>query len=175
MDAVIVYESMFGATRQIAEALARGMSSTVTVTVVNVNDAGETFPHADLVLVGGPTHMHGMSRPETRDQAVEWTQDPERHLSLEPGAPGIGIREWLDGLTGPIGRFLAFDTRVDAARLLSGSAAIHIEKILRRAGGEPVAESESFLVHDNALDAGELTRAESVGARLAAQTAGTPA
>jgi hypothetical protein len=174
MDAVIVYESMFGATRQIAEALARGMSP-ATVTLVNVNDAGETFPIADLVLVGGPTHVHGMSRPETRDQAVAWTHDPERHLSLEHGAPGIGIREWLDGLTGPVGRFLAFDTRADAARLLSGSAAVHIQKELRRAGGEPVAESESFLVYDNELEAGELTRAESVGARLVTQTAGTPA
>lgn len=170
---MIVYESMFGATRQVAEALARGMSSTATVKLVNVNDAGETFPLADLVLVGAPTHMHGMSRPETREQAVAWTQDPERHLSLEPGAPGIGIREWLDGLTGPVGRFLAFDTRADTARLLSGSAATHIQKQLHRAGGEPVAESESFLVHDNDLDAGELARAEALGASLAGLTATT--
>lgn len=175
MEAVIVYESMFGATRQIAEALARGMSPAATVTLVNVNDAGETFPAADLVLVGGPTHVHGMSRPESRAQAVTWTHDPDRHLSLEPGAPGIGIREWLDGLTGPVGRFLAFDTRADAARLLSGSAATHIQKQLHRAGGEPVAESESFLVHDNGLEAGELTRAEALGARLTALTAPTPA
>jgi len=174
MDVVIVYESMFGATRQIAEALARGMGTSVAVRLVNVNDAGDTFPKADLVLVGGPTHMHGMSRADTRDQAVAWTQDPERHLSLEPGAPGIGIREWLDGLSGPVGRFLAFDTRVDSSRLLSGSAASHFHKILRRAGGEPIGNEESFLVHDNVLDAGELARAEAVGAGLAARFAGTP-
>ena len=171
MDAVIVYESMFGATRQIAEAIARGMRAGATVTLVNVNDAGHSFPVADLVLVGGPTHVHGMSRPATRDEAAVWAHDAERHLSLEPGAPGIGIREWLDGLTGPFGRFLAFDTRVDTSRLLSGSAATHIQKALRRAGGEPVAESESFLVHDNELEAGELARAEALGASLVARTA----
>jgi hypothetical protein len=128
-----------------------------------------------LVLVGGPTHVHGMSRPQTRDEAAAWTHDPARHLSLEPGAPGIGIREWLDGLTGPVGRFLAFDTRADTSRLLSGSAATHIQKLLRRAGGDAVAESESFLVHDNELDAGELARAEALGARLTALSSRTPA
>ena len=173
MDAVIVYESMFGATRQIAEALARGMGSSVTATVVNVNHAGTSFPTADIVLVGGPTHVHGMSRPQTRDEAAAWTRDPDRHLSLEPGAPGIGIREWIEALTGPVGRFLAFDTRVDASRLLSGSAATHIQKALRRAGGEPVGEEQSFRVHDNTLDAGELARAEQVGADLASRLAGT--
>ncbi len=172
---MVVYESMFGATRQVAEALAGGMSPAATVRLVNVNDAGGTFPAADLVLVGGPTHVHGMSRPETRHEAVAWTQDPARHLSLEPGAPGIGIREWLDGLTGPVGRFLAFDTRADTSRLLSGSAATHIQKRLRRAGGEPVAEPESFLVHDNGLDPGELARAEALGGILVALTSRTPA
>jgi len=166
MNVEIVYESMFGATRQIAEALAEGMHPAATVTLVNVNDADPTFPEADLVLVGGPTHVHGMSRHETRDQAVAWSRDPDRHLKLEPGAPGIGIRDWLDGVTGPFGRFLAFDTRADAARLLSGSAATHIQKQLRRAGGEPIGESESFLVHDNGLEAGELARARAVGASL---------
>lgn len=172
MKAVIVYESMFGGTRRIAEALARGMSAHATVTVVNVNDAGsalpaDTFPVADLVLVGGPTHVHGLSRPETRREAVAWTQDPERHLSLEAGAPGIGIREWLDALTGPVGRFFAFDTRAEGPRLLTGSAATHIQKQLLRSGGQAVAEPESFLVHDNALDDGELDRAEALGKRLA--------
>lgn len=165
MKTVIVYESMFGDTRQVAEAIARGMAPS-TVTLVNVNDAGTTFPDADLVLVGGPTHVHGLSRPESREQAAAWTKDPERHLTLEREAPGIGVREWLDGLTGPVGRFVAFDTRADAARLLTGSAADHIHKELKHAGGAPAAEAESFLVHDNVLEEGELARAEALGARL---------
>jgi hypothetical protein len=171
MDAVIVYESMFGATREIAEALGRGLSADLTVRLVNVNDAGSEFPDAELVLVGGPTHVHGMSRPETREQAGAWTRDPERHLSLEPGAPGIGIREWLDGLTSSAGRFFAFDTRADAARLLTGSAATHIQKQLERAGGEAIAEAESFLVRDNQLEADQLARAEALGTELAARLA----
>lgn len=167
MDAVIVYESMFGDTRRVAEALAKGMAPSATVTLINVNDAGKVFPKADLVLVGGPTHVHGLSRPMTRAEAVEWTKDPDRHLTLEKSAPGIGIREWLDELTGPVGQFFAFDTRAEGARLLTGSAAAHIDKELRKAGGRSVADPESFLVHDSALDADEIARAEAVGAQLA--------
>ena len=55
MDAVIVYESMVGDTRRVAEVLAKGMAPSATVTVLNVNDAGTEFPETDLVLVGGPT------------------------------------------------------------------------------------------------------------------------
>ena len=169
MSAVVVYESMFGATRQVAEALARGVGRHTEVTVLNVNAAGHEFPAADLVLVGAPTHVHGLSSPSTREEAVRWTKDPERKLTLEQEAPGIGVREWLDGLMGTVGDFVAFDTRADIAEILSGSAAKHIQKALKKAGGHPVSEVESFLVHDNEMDPEELDRAEALGDRLATE------
>ncbi len=176
MSAVIVYESMFGSTREIAAALGRGIGRHTPVTLVNVNDVGERFPDAQLVLVGGPTHVHGMSSPTTRAEAVRWSEDPEKGLTLEKGAPGIGVREWLEGLTGDVGAFVAFDTRVDAAALLTGSAAKHIRKELRKAGGHEFAEPQSFVVHENQVEPAELIRAEaagdSIGARLLA-TAGS--
>ncbi len=166
MSAVVIYESMFGATRMVAEALARGIGRHTDVTVVNVNTVGHEFPVADLVLVGAPTHVHGLSSPTTRDQAVIWTKDPARKLTLEPEAPGSGVREWLEGLTSRPGDFVAFDTRADTAELLTGSAAKHIQKALKKAGGHAQSEHESFLVHDNSLDSSELERAEALGERL---------
>lgn len=168
MSAVVIYESMFGATRKVAEALARGIGRHTEVTAVNVNEAGRHCPNADLILVGAPTHVHGPSSPTTRDEAVRWSKDPARNLSLELAAPGVGVREWLDELTGAPGDFVAFDTRADAAAFLTGSAARHIQKSLKKAGGHAVAEPESFLVHDNALNSSELERAEALGERLGA-------
>ncbi|CAN5134475.1 flavodoxin family protein [soil metagenome] len=167
MSAVVVYESMFGATRQVAEAIARGIGRHTDVTLLNVNDAGIDFPVADLVLVGGPTHVHGLSSPTTRAEAVVWSKDSGRNLTLEKGAPGIGVREWLEDVTGTPGEFVAFDTRADAAALLTGSAAKHIEKALKRAGGHAHSEARSFLVHDNVLNPAELEQAEEFGELLA--------
>jgi hypothetical protein len=169
MSVVIVYESMFGDTRKIAEAIARGIGHHSGVTLLNVNDAGHDFPVADLVVVGGPTHIHGLSSPTSRAEAVRWADDPAKKLVLDKGAPGIGIREWLDGLTGKPGEFAAFDTRADIAELLSGSAAKHIQKALKKAGGHPLLEAQSFLVHDNVLNPAELERAEAFGEQLAGQ------
>ncbi len=167
MSAVVVYESMFGGTRKVAEAYARGLARHTSVRIVNVNDAGREFPFADIVLVGGPTHVHGLSSPLTREEAVRWSKDPARKLVLERDASGIGIREWLDDLTGEVGNFVAFDTRANAAEILTGSAAKHIDKALRKAGGHPLADAESFLVHDNQLDYADLVRAEALGEQLA--------
>jgi hypothetical protein len=169
MTAVVIYESMFGNTRKVAEALARGLGQHTTVTVVNVNDAGREFPKADLVLVGAPTHLHGVSSPTTRAEAVRWTKDPSKKLTLESKATGIGIREWLAGLAGSAQGFVAFGTRADIAELVSGSAAKNIQKALTKAGGRAYSQAESFLVHDNELVEGELARAEEIGAKLGAR------
>jgi flavodoxin len=166
MNAVVVYESMFGDTREVAEALARGLGRHTNVAVVNVNDVGDGFPVADLVLVGAPTHVHGLSSPATRNEAVRWTEDPSRKLTLEHEAPGIGVREWIGGLSGKPGGFVAFDTRADAMELLTGSAGKHIEKALKKAGGQPLSDVESFLVHEGELNSGELDRAEAWGDEL---------
>lgn len=169
MSAVIVYESMFGSTRAVAEALARGIAKHASVSVVNVNHAGGVFPDADLLLVGGPTHVHGMSSPATRTEAGRWTEDPDKGLTLEKSAPGIGVREWLDTATGRVGEFVAFDTRANGAPLLTGSAAKHIRKALAKAGGHEFAVIESFVVHENQVAPEELTRAEAAGETIGAR------
>jgi len=87
MRAVIVYESMFGSTKKVAEAIAEGLAGCAEVSVVPVTSAGaHTLDGADLVLVGGPTHAHGMSRPGTRKMAGKLARKPGSEAELIPGA-----------------------------------------------------------------------------------------
>ena len=69
MRAVVVYESMYGNTHLVADAIGAGLSTALNVSVVPVSQA--VLADASLVVVGGPTHVHGMSRAATRKAAVQ--------------------------------------------------------------------------------------------------------
>jgi hypothetical protein len=119
MNAVVVFESMYGNTQRIAEAIAEGLGPPGDVRVVEVGEAGAaTLDGADLLVAGGPTHAHGLSRAGTRAGAADRTGD--RLVSR-----GAGLREWLAALPrGAAPRHAAaFDTRFDKPRWLTGSAA----------------------------------------------------
>lgn len=170
MKAVIVYESMFGATREVADAIADGLRSAASVTLFNVNEAPPTVAaRADVLIVGAPTHAHGMSRPESRAEAESWANDPKRSLTLEPDATGTGVREWLGSLAKSTGaRGAAFDTRADIPRILSGAASHAIHKTLGKLGYTDIIPAESFLVtKDGVLESGEYDRAEAWGRGIA--------
>lgn len=156
LRAVVVYESMFGTTRSIAEAAAEGLASVAAVEVVNVNRATVgLLDGIDLVVVGAPTHTHGLSSPASRKEATRWAEDPQRAVTLEPQAPGIGVREWLTGLISASRFHAAFDTRADAPRLLTGAAGQHISKTLVNRGSRPVVPVQSFLLSHGHLEGGE--------------------
>ena len=95
MRAVIVCESMFGSTKKVAEAIAGGLADCAEVSVVPVTSADtHILDGADLVVVGGPTHTHGMSRPSTRKMAGKLARKPGSEVELVPGAvSGPGVRE----------------------------------------------------------------------------------
>ena len=94
MRVVIVYESMYGNTHVVADAIGAGLEPAADVIVVPISKAHPELLHdAALVVVGGPTHVHGMSRVTTRKGAVEAAQKPDSGLALEPGALGPGLRE----------------------------------------------------------------------------------
>jgi hypothetical protein len=115
---------------------------------------------ADLVVVGGPTHAHGMSRASTRTAAVA-AAEKKVELELDPDAPGPGLREWLDGLPQCPVRAAAFDTRVDAPAFFTGRASKGIARQLRKKGFDLIVEPESFLVtKDNILVEGEVEHAK---------------
>jgi menaquinone-dependent protoporphyrinogen IX oxidase len=163
---------MFGNTRQVAEAIARGLDGSGEVTLVNVNDVLAITSDIDLLVVGGPTHVHGMSREASRLEARKWSLDPEKSLTLDREAPGTGVREWLDTLARVPAKVAAFDTRADIAELLSGAASRKIEHELVKLGGAAALPNESFLVHGNEpISSEELRRANQWGAQLARVTA----
>lgn len=161
MDALIVYDSSYGNTEQVAHAIAQGLGEHYSVRVVAAAQAallaGEA---AQLLIVGGPTQ--------------------ERHLSP-------GLRAMLEGLPRRSlqgVQAVTFDTRYRMARSLSGSAAREAARRLRRTGCRLAAPPESFFMGKDVppegqkrrhalerLEPGELERARQWARRLALETA----
>ncbi|GAA1256695.1 flavodoxin family protein [Sphaerisporangium rubeum] len=153
---------MFGNTKTIAEEVARGLATRMTVGLQEVGTAPPGLPDdVTLLVVGGPTHAFGMTRTTTRASARQQADGPLV-------SPGEGIREWLSALrvNRPVAA-VAFDTKVRAA--LSGSAAKGAHKALRRHGLHPAAPPMSFYVTGTKgpLDAAEQSRAREWGESLA--------
>jgi len=157
MKALVVYESLFGNTEQVARAVGQGLRRSMEVEVVEVGSAPPLDPEAvDLLVVGAPTHAHGLSRPATRE-------------TRDGGEPGIGVREWLEGLPSAPGRAVAtFDTRFPKPRWLTGSAARSIAARLSKRGARAIADPESFFVAgtEGPLRERELLRASRWGVAL---------
>ena len=128
MEALVVYESMFGNTRQIAEAIAAGLAETVDVAAVEVSAAtAEAAEGADLLVAGGPTLAFSMSRPSTRSDAIS--------RGAAEGQAGVGLREWMHALSARHELMLpTFDTRVAGMRHWPGSAAGAAAKVGRHDG-----------------------------------------
>ena len=168
MRTLVVYESMFGNTRAIAEAVAAGLSGAAEVALVPVREVTPAQVHsADLLVVGGPTHAHGLSSSMSRKGAPDYVDKFDVPLVLEPGWDGIGLRDWFDTLEQGSARGAAFDTRADINHLLSGRASRGIGDRLRKHGYRLVADPESFLVDkQNRLLPEEIERATAWGASL---------
>ncbi|WP_228830253.1 hypothetical protein [Nocardia beijingensis] len=148
----------------IAEAIAQGLREHAEVEDVKVVAAAEVCgPTLNLLVVGGPTHAFGLSRPQTRRDAAKLTDAPI--------ATDLGVREWLaDALpVSPGHRALAFGTKVAKPPWLPGSAARGIGKRLCRLGYSLADQPVDFLVDDTTgpLIPGELDRACAWAARIA--------
>ena len=169
MRVVVVYESMYGNTRVIAEAIA-GAFNPAEVAVLPVAHADpDALKGAGLLVVGAPTHAFGMSRAKTRQAAADAARKPGSGLALEPAALGRGVREWLDSLSLVGGTAAAFDTRIRVP-FPSGHASRGIGKLLRHRGYELLTRPQSFFVtKDNVLRPGEADRARRWGEQLAAR------
>ena len=161
MRTVIIYETLFGNTQRVAEELARVAREHGEVDMVPVEKATPGIADAaDLVLIGGPTHVHGMSWKATRQNGTaEASGDEGRTAGAD--AAGPGLRDWFHR----IGRVegtpaAAFDTRMDGPEVLTGRASLGISRRLRHHGFNEVAAPKSFVVdRGNALVDGEVVRA----------------
>jgi hypothetical protein len=146
------------------------MSEAAEVVLVAVREVTPAQVHsADLIVVGGPTHAHGLSSSMSRRGAPDYVDKFDVPLVLEPGWDGIGLRDWFDALPAGTARGAAFDTRADINHLLSGRASRGIADRLRKHGYRLMADPESFLVDkQNQLLPQEIERATAWGASLLA-------
>jgi hypothetical protein len=166
MKALVVFESLYGSTAAVGEAIAASLRAegvpAEAMPVDHVDpDAAEGV---ELLVVGGPTHMHGMSRESTRKAGAKDEKNTYGEPTIAPG-----LRDWFERIPPGEGRAAAaFDTRFDKAVWMTGSAAKGIAKRLKDGGFRLMAEPESFFVTPkNALAEGEVDHATAWGASLA--------
>ena len=145
MRLVVAYDSTYGNTRRIAEAVAGGWPEGPHDPPMPIRDLDARRLDSEVLLVvGAPTHGHGA--------------DPATWSALER-IPAERFREL---------RVAVFDTRYDRSRWLTGSAALDIERALVARGARAIAPAESFFVagSEGPLEDGELERARGWSARL---------
>jgi Flavodoxin domain len=168
MRALVVYESMYGNTAAIGEAVAQSLRAhglEVDAELVSKVDPADTA-EVDLIVVGGPTHVHGMTSVASRKSAASDEKNTFPEPTSEPG-----LRTWLKELPSGKGRLAAaFDTRLDKPVLVTGSAAKGIARRLRGRGFRLVTQPECFLVStENRLLEGELEHAAKWAEEVAEQ------
>lgn len=167
MSILVVYESMFGDARDIAQAIAAGAAESVPATAVEVSEAPDAIPDdVTLLVVGTPTHAFGLPRPGTRSDAAQRADTPLV-------STGRGVREWLAVIT-PARKgqpAVTFDTRMTQPKLVTAmDHASHTSaKLLRKSGFAIATESGHFHVLDvqGPLADGESERARDWGRQLA--------
>jgi Flavodoxin len=176
MKITIVYESMFGNTHEVAQAIGDGVREAEPDADVECLPVGDASPQliksTDLLVVGGPTHILGMTSGFSRKMGVSGEEKAEARgeptHEMEEDAEGPGVREWFDGLPKlkDGGNAAAFDTRLGSP--MAGGAARAIARRLRKHGYQLVSAPEGFVVDDayGPLRAGEIERAKEWGAQL---------
>jgi len=167
LRARVVYESMFGNSRWVAQAVGVGLRQQgFDVSVVDVRDASHGDDH-DLLVLGAPTHAFSLSRASTRQDAVR--------QGASPDCATVGLREWIAALPAPTGngRLVAvFDTRVRKVKHLPGGASRKAAHLLTKKDFELVVSPQSFMVEDVAgpLSEDQLELATQWGRRVAIET-----
>jgi flavodoxin len=149
MQTLVVYDSVHGNTREVAEEVARSLGRSLSdngdVQLIHIHDFKmEYLADIDLLVLGAPVRRHDVS--------------PAVEKFLE-GLPACA----LHGLA-----VATFDTRYQVQAWLSGSAAGKMARLLRRLGARQVAQAESFRLDTKMgpLSPGELERAEVWAASL---------
>lgn len=171
MRTLVIYESMYGNTLDIAEAIAAGLRTAGEAKALPVRDASlASLDGIDLLVVGGPTHAWSMTRAKSREQAIADGRRKGMRVEGRPGDPGL--RDWLADLSGSGFACAAFDTRIKASAAVTGRASRVMVRLLRRNGLSVLVPAESFFVTgDSRLLAGETDRARQWGRELAEKAA----
>jgi len=146
MQALVLYDSTYGNTEKVAQAIATGLGGSARALHLKQATAAE-LQGIDLLVLGSPT--------------VGFNALPT-------------VRAWLDSLpasalTGK--RIAAFDTRIHMPRwvFFARYAAPLLAGRLRKLGGTPVGKPEGFFVAntEGPLNEGELARAQAWATEIA--------
>jgi flavodoxin I len=141
MKALVIYDSAYGNTEQVAQAIGASIGAVVRL-ASDVRAAD--LDGVELLVVGSPTHGGWPGEALAR-----WLKTPPR----------------LEGV-----KVAAFDTRVDSklGRALFGFAAPRMARMLEKSGGRLVTPPEGFFVLGDCgpLKAGELERAAEWAKRM---------
>jgi hypothetical protein len=161
LKAVVVYESHWGNTAEIARAIAEGLGPEA-IAMTTDQATGETTRDAGLIVVGAPVIGFSLATDAMRDSI-------RKNPGGAPSPPELShpsLRSWLAALPKRPGRFAAFETRIAWS---PGGAAGTIAKGLLRAGLTAAADSMRFFVKGKfgPLKDGEVERARRWGAELA--------
>ncbi|HET7310706.1 MAG TPA: flavodoxin domain-containing protein [Mycobacteriales bacterium] len=178
MLVVIGYESMYGNTHRIADAVAAGFTVDDQVTVMPIAGVDLTAVEPDVLIVGVPTHAHGLPGPNSRRAAIDAvTRGKDQHALDGSAAVDGGAREWLAQLPTHLTTQVAvFDTRFRPPAWLVGRPSRRVGHVLTRHGARLLASPESFFVdkHEQLLP-DELERARAWGTRLRERASATAA
>jgi len=140
MNALVIYDSLFGNTRLVAEAVAKEIGGKA----ISVKDFSvDMLSDLSILVVGCPIHAWNPSQPTSR------------FLASLPA----------DSLQGM--RVAAFDTRIRS--FLSGDASGKVLKRLINLGGKSAAHPEKFIVtgREGPLAVGEMDRAKNWAREMA--------
>jgi hypothetical protein len=162
MKAIVVYESHWGNTAAIAQAIAEGIGPDARA--LTTSDAvGEALAGVDLIVAGAP--LLGFSLPT--DSMVKGLSSETAKGGPPPDLSHPSMRTWLEALPRGAGRAAAFDTKISWS---PGNAAKAILDKLEGLGYRPVAKAQRFVVKGRygPLKEGELEKARAWGAELAA-------
>lgn len=164
MRALVIYESMYGNTQRIAEAIAAGLRTELSTDVFEVESAPRSTDGYEVVLVGGPTHAFTMSTRQSREDSAKKVEEPII-------STGSGIRDWIDSVAPHADGVpcATFDTRFDRPTWLTGSAARRAAGRMHKRGFTRLGPATSFFVEhgQGPLAEGETDRAFEWGERLA--------
>ena len=135
MKCLIVYDTVYGNTEQVARAIGSAFAPAHSVRLVKADKiASLDATSIDLLIIGGPTHRHRIS--------------PQLDAVLKATPRGA-----LKGV-----KVTAFDTRYRMSEWLSGSAASAIARRVRKLGGSLLALPESFFIERDVPPRGEKRR-----------------
>lgn len=142
MRAMVIYDSLYGNTARIAQAI----GEVIPADVRSIAEAETTPADLDLLVIGGPTQGHGVDQPL------------KEYLARLPD-------EIVDGVA-----IAVFDTRLHWPEFLSGSAAKGLAKLLEAKGAHLISPPASFFVDgkEGPLSSGELERSASWARQLSA-------